>query len=121
MVEGETLGRSEFRIPIPQQDTACTEHPVPEIIDPVFAKTSQYARFLLSENESFGLVFVKTGSINSGTDPDETYFRIRIPLRWRATFTSVARQNGNFVCQLPANLIHIFHICSVDFITFKLR
>jgi hypothetical protein len=41
--------------------------PVPEIIDPVFAKTSQNARFLLSENERFGLVFVKTGSINSGT------------------------------------------------------
>ncbi len=40
---------------------------MPEIIDPVFAKTSQYARFLLSENERFGLVFVKTGSINSGT------------------------------------------------------
>jgi hypothetical protein len=42
--------------------------PVPEIIDPVFAKTSQNARFLLSENDRFGLVFVKTGSINSGTD-----------------------------------------------------
>jgi hypothetical protein len=41
--------------------------PVPEIIDPVFVKTSQNARFLLSENERFGLVFVKTGSINSGT------------------------------------------------------
>jgi hypothetical protein len=41
--------------------------PVPEIIDPVFAKPSQNARFLLSENERFGLVFVKTGSINSGT------------------------------------------------------
>ncbi len=41
--------------------------PVPEIIDPVFAKTSQNARFLLSENERFGLVFMKTGSINSGT------------------------------------------------------
>jgi hypothetical protein len=40
---------------------------VPEIIDPVFAKTSQNARFLLSENERFGLVFVKNGSINSGT------------------------------------------------------
>jgi hypothetical protein len=40
---------------------------VPEIIHPVFAKTSQNARFLLSENERFGLVFVKTGSINSGT------------------------------------------------------
>ncbi len=40
---------------------------VPEIIDPVFAKSSQNARFLLSENQRFGLVFVKTGSINSGT------------------------------------------------------
>ncbi len=40
---------------------------MPEIIDPVFAKTSQNARFLLSENERFGLVFVKNGSINSGT------------------------------------------------------
>jgi hypothetical protein len=41
--------------------------PMPEIIDPIFAKTSQNARFILSENERFGLVFVKTGSINSGT------------------------------------------------------
>jgi hypothetical protein len=31
--------------------------PVHEIIDPVFAKTSQNARFLLSENERLGLVF----------------------------------------------------------------
>ncbi len=45
---------------------------VPEIIDPVFAKTSQNARFLLSENERFGLVFVKTGSINSGTEEEQT-------------------------------------------------
>ncbi len=43
---------------------------MPEIIDPVFAKTSQNARFLLSENERIGLVFVKTGSINSGTGVD---------------------------------------------------
>ncbi len=42
---------------------------MPEIIDHVFAKTSQNACFLLSENERFGLVFVKTGSINSSTDP----------------------------------------------------
>jgi hypothetical protein len=42
--------------------------PVPEIIDLVFAKTSQNTRLLLSENERFGLVFVKTGSINSGTE-----------------------------------------------------
>ncbi len=45
----------------------CKVTPVPEIIDPVFAKTSQNARFLLSETERFGHVFVKTGSINSGT------------------------------------------------------
>ncbi len=45
---------------------------MPEIIDPVFAKTSQNAGFLLSENERFGLVFVKTGSINSGTGVQKT-------------------------------------------------
>ncbi len=45
---------------------------VPEIIDPVFPKTSQNARFLLSENERFGLVFVKTGSINSGIGNDSS-------------------------------------------------
>ncbi len=58
-------------------ETIVTETcPVPEIIDPVFAKTSQNARFLLSENERFGLVFVKTGSINSGTG--SVLFGIRI-------------------------------------------
>ncbi len=51
---------------------------VPEIINPVFAKTSQNARFLLSENERFGLFFVKSGSINSGTEAgvDEELKRI---------------------------------------------
>ena len=39
---------------------------VPEFIDPVFAKTSPKRSFLMIENESFGLVFTKTG-INSGT------------------------------------------------------
>ncbi len=42
-----------------QLSGGCTS-PVPEIIDPVFAKTSQNARFLLSEYERFGLVFTKT-------------------------------------------------------------
>jgi hypothetical protein len=51
----------------PQPLVSVRIRPVPEIIDPVFAKTSQNARFLLSENDRFGLVFVKTGSINSGT------------------------------------------------------
>jgi hypothetical protein len=57
--------------------------PVPEIIDPVFVKTSQNARFLLSENERFGLVFVKTGSINSGTElciPVDQVLVVHLPL-----------------------------------------
>jgi hypothetical protein len=41
--------------------------PVPKIIDPVIAKTSPKRSFCMTENERFGLVFVKTGSINSGT------------------------------------------------------
>jgi hypothetical protein len=41
---------------------------VPEFIDPVFAKTSRKRSVLVIENERFGLVFTKTGSINSGTD-----------------------------------------------------
>jgi hypothetical protein len=49
-------------------EVSTQQGPVPEIIDPVFAKTSQNAHFLLSENERFRLVFVKTGSINSGTE-----------------------------------------------------
>jgi hypothetical protein len=60
---------------------------VPEIIDPVFTKTRQNARFLLSENEPFGLVFVKTGSINSGTDEGkrqeyDAMLWIRIPIHF---------------------------------------
>jgi hypothetical protein len=41
--------------------------PVPEFIDPVFAKTSPKRSICVTENERFGLVFEKTGSINSGT------------------------------------------------------
>ena len=40
---------------------------MPEIIDPVFAKTSPKRLLCMTENERFGLFFVKTGSINSGT------------------------------------------------------
>ncbi len=43
----------------------CT--PMPEFIDPVFAKTSPKRSFSLIENKRSGLVFEKTGSINSGT------------------------------------------------------
>ncbi len=41
--------------------------PVPEIIDPVYAKTSPKRSFCMTENQRFGLVFKKTGSINTGT------------------------------------------------------
>jgi hypothetical protein len=41
--------------------------PVPEFIDPVFGKTSPKRSFSVIENERFGMVFVKTGSIKSGT------------------------------------------------------
>jgi hypothetical protein len=44
--------------------------PVPEFIDPVFTKTSQKRSFTVIENERFGLVLAKTGSINSGTGPN---------------------------------------------------
>ncbi len=39
---------------------------MPECIDLVFAKTSPERSFSITENERFGLVFAKTGSINSG-------------------------------------------------------
>ncbi len=44
------------------------ESPVPEFIDPVFAKTSPKRSFLMTENERFGLVSEKSGSINTGTE-----------------------------------------------------
>ncbi len=40
---------------------------MPEIIDPVFAKTSPKRSFSMTKNERFGLVFTNIGSINSGT------------------------------------------------------
>jgi hypothetical protein len=44
---------------------------VPEFIYPVFAKTSSKCSFSVIENERFGLVFAKTGSINSATHPKQ--------------------------------------------------
>jgi hypothetical protein len=44
---------------------------VPVFIDPVFAETSPKRSFSVIENERFGLVFVKTGFINSGTEYTE--------------------------------------------------
>ncbi len=40
---------------------------MPEFIDPVFAKTSPKRSFSVIENERFGLVFAKTGSMISVT------------------------------------------------------
>ncbi len=37
-----------------------SERPVPEIIDPVFAKTSPKRSFSMTKYERFGLVFTKT-------------------------------------------------------------
>jgi hypothetical protein len=45
---------------------------VPEFIDPVFVKTSSKRSFSMTENERFGLVFAKTGSINSGKGVGES-------------------------------------------------
>jgi hypothetical protein len=42
-------------------------YPVSEFIDPVFTKTSPKRSFSVIQNERFGLVFAKTGSIISGT------------------------------------------------------
>ena len=48
---------------------------MPEIIDPIFAKTRPKRSFSMTENELFGFVFANTGSINSGTG----YFYILPP------------------------------------------
>jgi hypothetical protein len=41
--------------------------PLPEFVDPVFTKISPKRSFSVIQNERFGLVFAKTGSIVSGT------------------------------------------------------
>jgi hypothetical protein len=51
---------------------------VHEFIDPIFAKTSPKRSFSMTENERFGLVFAKTGSINSGTGVYSNYHAIYI-------------------------------------------
>jgi hypothetical protein len=42
-------------------------YPVPEFIDPRFREISPIRSYSVIENERFGLVFAKTGSIISGT------------------------------------------------------
>ncbi len=46
---------------------AIREHPVPEFIDPVFAKTSPKRSFPITKNERFGFV-AKTAWVYSGTE-----------------------------------------------------
>ncbi len=55
---------------------------VPEFIDPIFVKTSRKRSFSVIQNERFGLVFVKTGSIISGT--------VRYLLRTISVFTRMS-------------------------------
>jgi len=52
----------------------CGDTSVPEFIDPVFAKTSPKRSFSMTEYERFGLVFAKTGSINSSTGDYQDIF-----------------------------------------------
>ncbi len=51
-------------------------NPVPEFVDPVFVKTSPKRSFSMTENKRFGLVFAKTGSINSGSGLGAFTFRL---------------------------------------------
>jgi hypothetical protein len=53
-------------------DSADAHTPLPEFIDQFSRKQAQNAR--LTENERFGLVVAKTGSINSGTGLLTTFF-----------------------------------------------
>ncbi len=60
------VGISGEKPAYPAENKAGFSRTVPEIIDPVFAKTSPKRSFCMTEHERIGLVFVKTGSINSG-------------------------------------------------------
>ncbi len=61
----------------PRSDYALGLSPVPEIIDPVFAKTSPKRSFSMTEYERFGLVFTKTRVYKFGhwTAPGSVYTR----------------------------------------------
>jgi hypothetical protein len=57
--------RLTLTVVIEGDDGAVT--PVPEFIDPVFEKTSPKRSFSMTENDCCGVVFTKTGSMNSGS------------------------------------------------------
>ncbi len=67
------LNTDPIRIWIPDPDPGSGSTTL-EFIDPVFVKTSPKRSFLVIENERFGLVFAKAGTINSGTDTDTKNF-----------------------------------------------
>jgi hypothetical protein len=58
--------------------------PLPEIIDPVFAKTSPKRSFLMTEYERFGLVFTKTRVYKFGRDILVQILRGSVPLIYRS-------------------------------------
>jgi hypothetical protein len=54
-------------LPVTEAARVFSLPPVPEFIDPVFTKTSPKRSSSVIQNERFGHVFAKTGSIISGT------------------------------------------------------
>ncbi len=63
--------------------------PVPEFIDPVFVKTISKRSFsVIQKNERFGLVFVETGSINSGTEIQKTFRKTAYTVRARPSLAA---------------------------------
>ncbi len=84
---------------------------MPEIIDPVLTKTSPKRSFCMTENERFGLVFTKTGSINSGTVNGlcdivfNRFYRLEIHSLVVGTFDSA--------CELLPQWMKELYLCTV--------
>ncbi len=76
---------------------------VPELIDPVFVKTSPKRSFSVIQNERFGLVFVKTGSIISGL------YSTYVSTLWLSLFVSLHQFRGSLI--LP---LHILWVSAYD-------
>ena len=72
---------------------------VPEFIDTVLTKTSPKRSFSVIQNERFGLVFAKTGSIISGT------------VLWRAEYPGAVCEE---ICQLYIVMMIKFFISMTD-------
>ena len=73
-------------------------------IDPVFTKTSPKRSFCITENERFGLVFTKIGSLNSGTG-----FRIGI-----FSIPDLTFEKDLFVkCWVPVHTYAVIRSCEL--------